>query len=239
MKRNAVLIFLIFFIFSCQEKNDSPLLKSLKEIESSWTNKQLSEFANKPDSIALSDLHFSYGMYFRNHHIRNPKDSSLVKYFHSLNIYHEDYMSSIVFTSLHRELNNEPIDLEGQLKTIHKEMEKVKKLKNKNTLRAKRYLENYRIGDTILIRRPIDEGRNAVQYSYPEDSEWVYNDSLDLIIKGIIEGKDETKDSLDVFFKVKVLSLSNEKVKVLMEDVKVNDTIQVDLRLDIIENIEK
>ena len=207
---------------------------AIADVEISWSAEKLKEFADKPDSVALNDEHFGSAMDFRNKNLRSPKDSTLLKYFHSLDIYHEDYMSSIVFVSLHRKLNGKPIKLENQLKNIHSIMNEEKQRESKNTVRAKKYFENYKVGDTILVRMPVDKG-SAYRNSYPEDSGWVYNDSLDLLIKGIIKEKSETEDSSDILFKLKILSMNRDSIQVLMEQANVGDEIDVDLRHDIIE----
>lgn len=233
--KRFLLLSLLLSFFSCKNKEVSPLDEAIKKIEVAWSEKQLQDFANKPDSIALADIHFSYGMQFRNDIIRSPKDSTLLNYFQSKGVFHEDDMSGIVFSSLHRKLNNKQINLEEQFKKVHYEMAKIKGFENKNSIRALNYLKKYNEGDTVFVRRPIN-GENAVQYSYPEDSGWSHNDSLDLLIKGIITNKSEIRDSLDIILDLKVLSMNNEKVQVLMEKVNINDTIEVDLRLDIIED---
>ncbi|WP_211072953.1 DUF6794 domain-containing protein [Aquimarina sp. MMG016] len=214
-----------------------PLDKALEDIEITWTEDQLEEFANKPDSSAVRDVHFGYGMYFRNKTLRNPKDSTLLKYFNSLGIYHEDHISNIVFTSLHRKLNNKSIDLDSQLKLIKAVIAKSKALNDKNVKRAFKYYDKYKTGDTILVRMPVNSNNNATQYSYPENSGWIYNDSIDLLIKGLITSKPELKDTSDMSIKLKILSMNREGVKVLMRDVSVGDEIESDFKLDIIEDI--
>ena len=86
MNFKFLLLLIVVCLIGCQNI-DTPLYKAMDDIEKSWTKELLTEFANKPDSIALSDVHFGYGMYFRNQNIRSPKDSTIVNYFHSLNIY--------------------------------------------------------------------------------------------------------------------------------------------------------
>ncbi len=229
------LLALVVLLFSCQ-KDKTPLDGALEEIQKSWTKEALNNFAKKDIKNANAEIFFTRALEYRNKYFRTPKDSTLLNYFLNLNIEHEDHMSGIIFISLHRKLNNMDIDLYGQLESIYKIQNELQKKRLKNYKRASKYIKKYKIGDTIFLRRPIDDGRNAVQYIYPEDSDWVYNDSLDLILKGIIISKNKIIDSLDIIYKMKVLSKNNEKVKVLMEDVGVNDTIEIDLRIDIIEN---
>ncbi len=236
MKFKYLLFLLINCLAGCQEK--TPIDKVIVDIESSWSEQQIDEFSQKKEENALADIHFSYGMYFRNNELRNPKDSTLLKYFNSLNVYHLDDMSGIVFTSLHRRLNNKPIGLEEQLKEIHSYWKKMKVREDKNTKRAIKYYSKYKKGDSIIIRMPLREGGYATRHSYPEDSGWVYNDSLDLLIKGVIKEKSVLKDTFDMFFKLKILSMNHDDVKFLMDEVNIGDIIESDFRLDIIEDVK-
>lgn len=235
MNRIFFLIVAFICLTGCQEK-DAPLQKAIENVESSWSPDKLKEFGAKPDSVALPEVHFGQALAFRNEYLRSPKDSTLLKYFHSLGIYHEDYMSGIVFTSLHRKLNGEPIDLDTQIANIHTITDKVKKRENKNILRAKGYYSKYQIEDTIVVRMPV-ENESAYNHSFPESSNWVYNDSLDLLIKGTIKEKSKTEDYSDMLFKLKILSMNRDSVQVLMEDVNVGDEIDVDLKHNIVESI--
>ena len=146
-------------------------------------------------------------------------------------------MSGIVFGSLHRKLNGKPIDLEGQLKRIYAAVAEVKTKESRNTQRALKSYNKYKEGDTIVVRMPVNSNNNATQHLYPEDSGWIYNDSIDLLIKGLITSKSELRDTSNMSIKLKILSMNREDVKVLMRDVNVGDEIESDLKLDIIEDV--
>ena len=72
-------------------------------------------FMTLPEDIATSRLHFGLGMWIRNNW-GLWRNSELKKYFLDKGIGHPDVMSGIIFTSYHRYLNKQPIDLEGQIK---------------------------------------------------------------------------------------------------------------------------
>ena len=236
MYRIFFFIVMILCLTGCQNK-DAPLQEAMKNIESSWSKEKLEKFVSKPDSMALPEVHFGKALAFRNQYLRSPKDSTLLNYFHSLGINHEDYMSSIVFTSLHRKLNGRPIELENQIGYIHSIMDEVKDRESKNTKRALEYYNKHKEGDTILIRMPLRNGRYATRHSYPEDSGWIYNDTLDLLMKGIIKEKEELRDTLDMYFKFEILSMNHENIKFLSDEVSIGDEIESDFRLDIIEDV--
>ena len=66
--------------------------------------------------------HFGMGRYMRNSwglwvDKDKPAPNALVAYFWKHGVYHADDMTSIIFLSLHKWLNNKPIDLRSQLVT--------------------------------------------------------------------------------------------------------------------------
>lgn len=230
-------IFVMLFSSGCGNDKNNPLDEAITEIESSFSETQLKEFAQKEERIAIMDTRFGYGLKFRNQELQNPSDSSLIKYFHSNNIYDLEDMSGIVFRSFHRKLNGRPIDFEAQLNSIHAYWAKVEECKSRNTTRALGYYNKYHLTDTIMVRMPIDERRNAIQYVCPDTTDWVYDDNNDMLIKGIIMNKNYTKDTLDIFFKLKILSRNNDSIPILYEDVNKGDIIDIDLKYDIIEDV--
>ncbi len=75
-------------------------------------------------------FHFTIGMNIRNswylwwhedHGYPNwPSEKpEIIKYFNSIEIYHADDMSGIIFTTVFRKYYNKPIDLESQIKVYH------------------------------------------------------------------------------------------------------------------------
>ena len=62
----------------------------------------------------LTDLHSTFGRYLRNT-LPLWQKSKFTEYFNSVGIEHPDDMSGILILSLHRLLNNKPIQLEEQI----------------------------------------------------------------------------------------------------------------------------
>ena len=65
-------------------------------------------------------VHFSLGARLRNTWKLWDKEnnSELIQFFHSIDIYHADDMSSICLDTYHRMLNGQEIDIEGQVSVI-------------------------------------------------------------------------------------------------------------------------
>ena len=79
----------------------------------------LDKFRDTEEKRAGAMVHHAGGMNMRNSWNLWDNKSPMAKWFHSIGIWHADDMSGIIFDSLHRKLNNEPLDLEGQVKVYH------------------------------------------------------------------------------------------------------------------------
>ncbi len=77
--------------------------------------KDLDSWKTKDEETAVASLHFPCGMSLRNGWGLWGKND-LTKFFNKLGIYHADDMSGIIYTSLHRRLNDKYLDLPGQVK---------------------------------------------------------------------------------------------------------------------------
>jgi len=76
----------------------------------------LIEWSESDEDTATAEVHHGLGTSIRNKwNLWNP-ESELSKYFKKIGISHPDDMSGIIFTSLHRKLNDKDIGLEGQVK---------------------------------------------------------------------------------------------------------------------------
>lgn len=83
------------------------------------SEEDLKGFAETPEGEAGAKVHSWGGMGLRNAWNLWDDTSPLARWFHTIKICHADDMSGIIFDSLHRKLNNKPIDLDGQVKKYH------------------------------------------------------------------------------------------------------------------------
>jgi len=85
------------------------------ELKKIMTKEELEKFKNEKEDAAIGKVHFGLGMWIRNNW-GLWSGSRLAKYFNDLGIYHPDDMSSIIFTSFHRNLNDTEIGLKEQIR---------------------------------------------------------------------------------------------------------------------------
>lgn len=222
---------------SCKFKKSTPLDIELKRLEKSLDSLELKTISELKKN-AEPNFHFGMPLAYRNQYLKKPEDSTLVKYFQSLEISHVDDMSSIVFNSLLKRINKQPIELNNQISNIKKYWTKIKTRELINTLRGIKNFNNHQIGDTVVIRMPINDqvGNSTIRHSFPHENNWIYNDSIDFLIKGVLKEKYKSRDSLLIKCDIKVLSLNRPEINFLMNEIKVGDLIECDMRLDIIEN---
>jgi hypothetical protein len=116
------LIFIFIFSFSFllgqtkQKLSGKPatLEETYKYLDAIFDDTSTYNFMRLPEDVAVSRLHFPLGMYIRNNW-GLWKGSELKTYFLQKGVYHPEAMSSIIFTSYHRHLLNQPVDLNGQV----------------------------------------------------------------------------------------------------------------------------
>ncbi len=101
------------------------------------------------DDFATSQ-HFSLGLYIRNNWGLWSK-KELFHFFDSLGVTHPDDMSGLILVSYHRHLNNQEIDLEGQIKALNKSMKEYEQQIEDYHNEIKKHMETYGIGDTLVI----------------------------------------------------------------------------------------
>jgi hypothetical protein len=100
--------------------NNMKIPKTLDEaieiiINDNQNNPKFEELIKLSEQKALAELHFTTGRNIRNDWKLWNEESDLHKYFKNLGIFHADDMSGIILTSVHRKINNQPIDLENQM----------------------------------------------------------------------------------------------------------------------------
>lgn len=162
MNKILLVLFLTFSILAtaqnkCEKYTDKYIPIDLNDaisfFECKWTKKDLNNFKNKDENTATTELHFGTGMSIRNSWKLWAGTSDISKYFRDLGIHHPDDMSSIILTSLHRKLNEKPIELEKQIiyyQDYWAESEKKQKEKQKEEF------SEFKIGDKVEFSYDYD-----------------------------------------------------------------------------------
>lgn len=145
-------------------------------LECKWSDKDKTEFKNKSENDAVSELHFGTGMSIRNNWGLWKGKNKLSKFFKSKGIFHPDDISSIILTSFHRHLNNKSIDLNSQIEYYKSYWENARneseQTEQKQAELSEKEFDNFEINDSIKIAFKINkQGKNVWAYriqKYPD-----------------------------------------------------------------------
>lgn len=198
MKKILIILFLSFSILitaqnNCGKYKDNyipiDLSDAISFFECKWPKEDLDGFKNKEENTATTELHFGTGMSIRNNWELWAGTSKISKYFRDLGIHHPDDMSSIILTSLHRKLNEKPIELEKQIKYYQgywAESERKQKEKQK------REFSEFKIGNKVEFLYDYDFVSNKQEKKWMDDKCYA---------EGIIVGLNEEKLEIQVKLK--------------------------------------
>ena len=157
MKLQIILFLLINGVVFSQEKiktySEKYLPKNIEDVinfmDYKWKEEDKTTFKNKPERIAVSELHFTYGMYIRNSWLRNG-NPKLQEYFYRKKIFHLDDMSSIILLAFHRKLNNKKLGLNEIFKPYKIEWIEGKEGRKIYNDSINNVFASYKVRDTIF-----------------------------------------------------------------------------------------
>ncbi|CAL2094438.1 DUF6794 domain-containing protein [Tenacibaculum sp. 190524A05c] len=227
--KNLLFIFIFISIICCkaQERIPKELKYSFEYLDKNWEKKEIEIFKNitENDSTTPRKYHFGIGMHLRNNLLRhNEQSKNLTNFFNSIGIRHYDDMSSIILTSYHRYLNNQDIELQSQVDKYVEYWKPIIECQKNMKLKAVKLYNKYKTGDTLSIKMPVGENNSVIDYPCSNGTlEWIFNESKDLFIRGVITDKYNINSDTNVFFKVKILNKNHPETKIMMEEVNIGD----------------
>lgn len=233
MKRLTVIFIFWIITFSIQAgKQPSNIDEALRYFEKKWSNKQKESFKNLPEEKVVSEHDLSTGIFIRSQWLSNKKNPELLNQFIEMGIDEMHDMSAVILTSLHRKLNNVPIDLEGQVKYIKDYWKPIRACEAAADKIAEENFKKFNIGDSITIYMDVDAKfgtRNAILHECP-DTEWSFDYKNDLLIKGIVLDKYSNAEKKNVSLQIKIVYLSSENTTVFFKILKPSDEMEFYLR---------
>jgi len=128
----------------------------LEQLKKDTPKKELEKFKNLSETDVCL-YHHGCGTNMRNSWGLWSKTSPLVKYFNSISIFHADDMSSIIFKSFHRYLNDTDLKLDEQVK-FYQDYWRAEGFKDGNPLNDSK--DNYRKPKNI---RTVNVGKYTLE----------------------------------------------------------------------------
>ena len=227
--KTVLLIFLLCFNLPRCHAQTGNLPRDINEaieyFNTTWNDKQKEEFRKKPERDAVTELHFSVGLWIRNNWIYGNRDKSLNDYFHKLGIPSVDDVSSIILTSFHRKLNNKPINLQKQVEECKAAWKPIIDCERKTKIQAVATYHRFKIGDPVTVLMYVDKSggeNNAVTFACPT-VDWKFDPKRDLTINGIIIDKYTINSDSNVFFKIRIDRMHPLDTKVFLKNLKIGD----------------
>jgi hypothetical protein len=231
MKWKLLILILTFsgIAISCGTKElPRDLNESVAYFEKHWSSRQLDAFKNKNEKKAVAELHMSVGMWIRNNWIYGNRNPQLVKFFDSLNFRHQDDISSTILRSLHRKLNSQDIDLQGQIDYYEAYWKSIMECQENHRNELVELNKKFSVGDTLTLIFPVDTSqnyRNAVGYGCP-DRQWTFDEAKDLRVKGIVTKKIDLNGPTNPFINFKITEMSDANTRIYMRDLTIGDTTE-------------
>ena len=229
MKRfRAITLLLFLTICALAGKKPATIDEAILYFEKKWSDKQKEKFKNTPEKTAISETELTYGIFIRSKWLNPDKNNPLLKEFLDLGVDESHDMSRLILTSLHRKLNNLPVDIEGQVQEIKEYWKPTRICEAAEDKIAEQNFKKFNIGDSITIFLDVDAKfgtRNAFLHECP-NTEWSFDYKNDLMIKGIVLDKYSNAAKKNVSFKVKIASLSSENTTVFFKNMKASDEVE-------------
>lgn len=193
-------IILTFVVSVCFGQTNEPLdgkPKTLKGtfpyLDQKFDDTTMYNLTILPEDVVTRRLNFPFGMWIRNDWGLR-KNSELKNYFNSQGVYNPEIMTSIIFTSYHRYLNNDSIDFQGQIDRFNRinsnkvidtlenggiQVSFPELAKEKRTRNAELF-EYYPIGDTVLVSLKGTKGlfRKTVHFKSLAETKGYTDDKL-------------------------------------------------------------
>jgi len=244
VKANRIIVWIFIICFglnnSYAQVNNLPkdLNEAIEYFNKTWTAKEKNEFRAKPEADAVTDLHFSVGLWIRNNWIRGDRDKLLNDYFHKLGVPSIDDVSSIILTSLHRKLNSKPVDLQKQVDACKAAWKPVLDCERRIREQTAATYRRYKVGDHIKIFMYVDimsngEG-NATTFACPT-IDWKFDPKKDMIIQGVISEKYTFGSDSNSFFKVRIEKMNRSNTRIMTDTVRIGEVKNFSLQNLIVE----
>jgi len=230
------LLIIVLLLISCKTNhNKNTFWKKVNLIENSWSKDEKIAFKNKaPDKFlyyAVTKEHSDFEDWWFKHR----KNVELINFFKERGIYRGGDMTKLIYLAVYEKLNNRNFDIDRHIKNIKDSYFNCHICIYNDSLKSIKslvYYNKYSLKDTILIKMPMDSllfGKNNVaEYSSDFDI-WEYNVKRDLLLKGFVLNKSNKNDTINRFFKIKILKLNKKNIKIFSEKVNIGDTINIDL----------
>jgi len=215
---------------SGQDNENEELMKTFDYLNRAWSNDLRLEFKNLVEEDVGLERYYELLNSHRYDWLYGKKNQPLREYFSSQGIDSDHNISLIVLLSYHRNLNSRKMEVDSQIK-IYANREKTMSICEKKRLnKAKEYYAKYFIGDSVIVKVPLQMDENEDIFIVSHDcpnAEWVFDPNIDLTVRGIMIDKDIFFREPDTYIEVRVDSILNPSKKIVEKIGPFNENLLV------------
>ncbi len=114
MKKIRIIFLCLFVFISCENTKYEEIHVMIENIEDSMSSEDLGKLKNLSENTMNDE--FDYSIYYRDNILVSENSKSDVQFFNSLGVDNTNDMTNILFTVLHRKLNDKPLGIENLVK---------------------------------------------------------------------------------------------------------------------------
>lgn len=232
MNFRVVLVLILFSFFSCKKREAIPdsLGIAFNYLDQNWNKEEQLEFKKNTEK-ALTPVFYGIDIEakLQNELLENHKASlKLSTFFDSLGIKRLIDKSGLILNTYHNHINDKNIGLKKEANSIIDYWKPIEKCDALLKSKAQNLYADFIIKDTIIIKMPVDEHNNAVNFSCP-NIDWNYKEGKDLTITSVLIKKHPSSEHTKAYFELKLLNKSKKHTEVLLQEVYRNDIFKIPL----------
>ncbi|WP_407556745.1 DUF6794 domain-containing protein [Winogradskyella sp. 4-2091] len=232
MKFRLFSILLVSVFLSCKKKILVPntLDIAFQYLDKNWHDDQRLGFSD----IVIKEVTPVYYDYAIENDLQqnllNNHEASvkLNAFFDSLGVYRVKDKSGLILNTYHNYINSKQLNLQKQVDEILNYWQPIEDCQNQINKKALDAYHQFSVNDMILIRLPVDEHNNAIDYNCPK-IEWKFKSERDLEITATLLNKFVAEDSLSASFQLKLKSKNKNDTEILYQELDEGDTFTISL----------
>lgn len=201
------------------------------QIDSLFSDSLIAEMNHISNDEIIGNYHFGIGLWIRNNW-GLWKNSRLWMYFYNKGISHPDDISSLILKLYHRKITSNKLLFQKEIESIKESIAEDNKIERKEKNREIAISSLVDEGDSIKFQIPINlESNSLFFYAYPALIFEDQNETRDsmLIISGIVIDKSDSEIDSVSNYRIKILRLSQQGVKVFSGK-EIGDEIELGAR---------
>ncbi len=222
---------IIVLIISCT-KTEPELVNAMSLLKNSMTQDEIKSFALTPESTAPYFFSKNQKSKFENSILVNDSNIYIMSFFTSLGVIKANDITRVIIISLHRQLNNLPIQLADQINEIELRKDNYDNRMLACGAEAQNQLDSlariYKSGDTLHVGVYLDSlisSNNGIICPCPDNFEFI--EQRDLLLTGKVVKFSNFQDGGQPSVFLQLLDVNRTNVLFMMHNIVIGDTLNI------------